>query len=84
MRPWVTSTSPGVPMREKPAARPPDSVLPWTFSVPRGQSLGAFFKQVWRHALPPRSFLIKPTTPLGRNSVTPMNIAPRKYSQNSG
>src|SRR5665647_310831 len=28
MRPWVTSTSPGVAMREKPAARPPDSVLP--------------------------------------------------------
>src|SRR6185369_10815786 len=54
----------------------------------------AFFHQVGRHGRPPLSRLAhaamppvlrsRPITPSGRNSVTPMNSAPRKYSQISG
>ena len=45
----------------------------------------ALFQKVGGHCSPPlRSFFTSPTTPLGKNKVTPMNNAPRKYSQNSG
>ena len=43
--------------------------------------------QVGRHARSPflpRYLRYRPTTPSGRNSVTPINNAPRKYNQYSG
>src|SRR5690606_3455237 len=52
------------------------------------QGARALFHQFRRHALTstflPSSFLTPPTMPSGRNRVTRMNSAPRKYSQNSG
>src|SRR3990167_6591509 len=47
-------------------------------------ALRAFFHQVGRHALAPRIFFTRPTTPCGIHSVTAMNSAPRKERQNSG
>ena len=47
-------------------------------------AFGALFQQVRRHLELPLSFLTSPTTPSGKYSVTPMNSAPKKYSQNSG
>ena len=45
----------------------------------------AQLQKIGRHAEPfLRSFFTNPTTPSGKNSVTPINSAPRKYSQNSG
>src|SRR5207253_3175255 len=42
-------------------------------------------EEVGRHfARPFFTWCTRPTTPFGRNSVTPMKSAPRKYSQNSG
>ena len=87
MRPWVMSTSPGVAMREKPAWRPPDSVCPRSGGLGRLVGLeppGALLHQFGGHFAPPFNFLTSPTTPLGKNSVTPMNSRPRKYNQNSG
>ena len=48
------------------------------------QPARAFFQQFGRHADTFFIFLTKPTTPLGKNSVTAINSSPRKYSQNSG
>ena len=40
--------------------------------------IGAFVQQVRRHLRRSLIFFTRPTTPLGRNSVTAMNSAPRK------
>ena len=78
MRPWVTSTSPAVARRPKPAWRPPDSVLSPCGTCRERDAPLALFHQVGRHFNRSLICLTRPTTPLGRNSVTAMNSAPRK------